>query len=403
MKFTLVVFVGLGLVVLTCTTSTAIVPTNSTVENGYSISTSVIPTGTSSSEVPGTEGRSVINPDNAEKLKLLGTIDTMGAMGFAWSPDGKMLAVDSQKKKKITLYDTGTFSEIRSIDNTHWCGNFEKLSFGLDGTLLSCEGIVWDLGNHDNGIEIKRGANAFSPDGKTLAVFGRDEDPPYKDRIYLYNTADFTIEPRVGESGNINFNKIAFSPDGTKLAGVGISDDGSGIELWDVEQGKLLLYHQTDYAEDVAWNVDGTLLASVGAILDDSGIQLWDSSTLEPKSKIVSNEGVFGSYDRLAFNPDGSILIGANEFLGSIGIYNFTKQEEITTIGNVGYVFGTSLQITAIAFSPDGFMLTASTCNLGGGKDTGGILFWGIGAPIPTKQLLPSWTPLITPTPFSGL
>jgi WD40 repeat protein len=64
---------------------------------------------------------------------------------------------------------------------------------------------------------------------------------------------------------------VAFSPDGTRLAGAGTNGH---VYLWNLEDRAFLqLDGHLDRARDIAFGHDGAWLASVG---DDDTIRVWD-------------------------------------------------------------------------------------------------------------------------------
>jgi WD40 repeat protein len=98
---------------------------------------------------------------------------------------------------------------------------------------------------------------------------------------------------------------MAWSPDGTRLAGGG--DDGS-VCLWQASDGTLLQQFEEHRGRvaSVAWSPDGSRLASGGGSSGSGEIFVWDALsgerlyTLNEPSEIVC---------ALAWGPTGSVLV----------------------------------------------------------------------------------------------
>ena len=106
-------------------------------------------------------------------------------------------------------------------------------------------------------------ALAFSPDGRMLAVGGRDGDMRVWDRSS--GTQGAVLTP-----GEEPVGALAFSPDGRTLA-VGA---GGTVELWDVATWSLrerLGWHE-GRVTCLAYSPDGARLASGG---HDRAVRLW--------------------------------------------------------------------------------------------------------------------------------
>jgi len=118
---------------------------------------------------------------------------------------------------------------------------------------------------------------------------------------------------RLGKGG---INTMQFSPDGAQLA-VGTS---IGLWVYNIRTGdeKLLPMLQQKQVHSVAFSPDGKILASSG--YDNNVIHLWNPktgeeySTLLPskkeKDRFAPSRFSYASNSGLAFNKDGSVLIG---------------------------------------------------------------------------------------------
>jgi WD40 repeat protein/Leucine-rich repeat (LRR) protein len=221
------------------------------------------------------------------------------------TPDGKTVAVGG-KNGDVLLLDGETLKEKkRLLGHTR---TTSAMSLSPDGTTLVTVGIedpivrLWDIAK---GTEIrtlqcdKRRITraAFSPTGRYLALGG--------DSFWLWEVATGRQLDKIpGFRGNAE--GLAFSPDGTMVAAVSVTDPG--ISLLD-----LTLTLET---RAVARPKDRTLVAvAPGATLGlirsekkDEGADLWDLMTgkLDRASQAKLHGGA-------AFSHDGKLLAHAGE------------------------------------------------------------------------------------------
>lgn len=158
-----------------------------------------------------------------------------------------------------------------------------------------------------------------------------------------------------------------FSTDGKVLA----AGNGNGtISLWDVATRERLAT-LTDFTGpsflgvvDVAFSPDGTMLAGADSPdrSDDSRdgkISLWDVATRR-RITVLTDPGVV-SVGSVVFSPKGAILASANG-IGTISLWSVAAHAKIATLtGAVANVPTASKAVNSIAFSPDGTVLAGST------------------------------------------
>jgi WD40 repeat protein/DNA-binding SARP family transcriptional activator len=156
---------------------------------------------------------------------------------------------------------------------------------------------------------------------------------------------------------------VAFSPDGTRLASIGLREDGF-VRVWDVATGEKLLELQDapgDFGSSVDYSHDGRLLAGAWGTTDHK-VVVWNAETGEQVYKWPGE--VLGDVDRLDFSPDGTLLAVAN-LSGAPTIFDLTT-------GDVAYRLPGHATVTeAIAFSPDGSQLAT-------GDNDGMVKIWDV-------------------------
>lgn len=156
----------------------------------------------------------------------------------------------------------------------------------------------------------------------------------------------------------------AFSPDGTTLATAG-GPDNSSTYLWDVATGRkiaMLTDHQHSRIKSVAFSASGGLLA-VNAV--NGTVYVWKLPGGGAPSihAVLSLQGFVNS-DAVAFSPRGATLVmGGSD--GQAYLWSASTGNIRALAAPVGS------EITSVAYSPDGQELAAG--------DTGGVTYvWNL-------------------------
>lgn len=236
---------------------------------------------------------------------LLSTQDPIQSNGsLAFSPDGATLLVSmfDETARLWPLSDQG----IKKIFETEQKEYIRAVAFSPDGQMLAMEetytGTV-ELRNVSDGSLIRSmeigtsyglGSLVFSPDGKYLAA-------ALNDQTRLFQVEDGkTI--RLFNKGGLG---IAFSPDGTLLAG---GDRDKVLKVWNIPGGEVLftLKDRPDVVWTTVFSPDGKLLA-VGTIDGTIEIFLVADGTL-----LKSWKGHSSGVNDLLFTTDGKLLISSS-------------------------------------------------------------------------------------------
>ncbi|MEV5932245.1 helix-turn-helix domain-containing protein [Streptomyces sp. NPDC052079] len=244
---------------------------------------------------------------------------------MAFSPDGRTVATVHQGppgRGSVGLWDvrTGDREASLALDTAPPARRGEQLPLAVSGL----------------------GAAGFSPDGRALAA------RVLRERV---------IEVRDVATGGLRRSRApggvdtaVFSPDGTRLALVGV--DGS-VRIWHLSTGVLHTVHigRGRPVRAVAFAPDGRTLAV--AYVEDSGerVGLLDASNGRTRHTIRTSAR---SPLSLVFSPDGHTLATASGSNGSVRTWGVRT-------GRLQDSFRAGGEVTSLAFSPDGRTLAAST------------------------------------------
>jgi WD40 repeat protein/predicted Ser/Thr protein kinase len=235
-------------------------------------------------------------------------------------PDGKCLATLGDEGT-ILIWETGSGRKLRAIN----------ASAPIYPALATTVGLDW------------------SPDGLRLASATGDGFVRFWDPETGRKTAQ-TVQ---------TVHHLAWSPDGTRIALA--LDEKSGLEVrpWDARQERLdrPVFKQPGSVHSLCWSRDSHRLA---AISDEAGawrLSVWDATSGE---RVVRVEHVteLGS---LAFSHDGTRLAtGGKE--GIVRVFDAANGRELAAL------FTGCVNVSGLAFSPDGRRLDAAGWGMGGIK-----------------------------------
>ncbi len=183
----------------------------------------------------------------------------------------------------------------------------------------------------------------FSPDSALLALQNADG-------LRIWRASDHTVLHAL----DVSFGAAAlvFSPDGRLLA-VAAEE---GFQIWQTESGALL-YELDGLAHDprrVVFSPDGQWVAADG-LGDNLTVGMWDLDTGALQFQ-VKGAALIG---HILFSPDGQWLATAADHTNDLDIRLWRMSD-----GALSHTLsGHKLQISALAFSPDGQMLASGEGN----------------------------------------
>ncbi|MBZ0288390.1 MAG: WD40 repeat domain-containing protein, partial [Anaerolineae bacterium] len=247
-----------------------------------------------------------ITPENAAQLENITQIASLNSSGFAFSPDGRLIASYS------------------------WEGDIQIID-------VRTKTLVTELTKHSDMVSDA----AFSPDGSELASASWDGS------VKIWNTQTWGVRADLqGHTDRVN--SVAYRPDGTLLASV--SEDGL-LNVWNVETGERLHMIETGNRrfQSVAFSPDGTRMAAAADNVK-SEVRVWDAATGEELWRKTPGGDV-----QIAFAPAGDILLVANGGAPGLAGYSVESGQQTYTIS------GMSGHIGSVAVNPAGTVVAAGT------------------------------------------
>ncbi len=289
--------------------------------------------------------------------------------GLAFSADGKQLAAGGVNGT-IVVWDTASGQLLSTLRGPSQ--RVHALAFCPDGKALvagSWDWTVrmWDLGGRPDllpliGLTPAASALCLSPDGRLAAagVEGEGRDRPI---IKVWDTeSGRTVATLRGHTGQ-SIQVLVFSPDGKRLASTPQKFPTTlprEIKVWDIATEKEVAAPEWPglLVTALAFSPDGARLAAVGLGRDDahgSLFRIWDlvgGRELLTFHNLVDKKASAVAPEKLAFNPDGSLLVCDCQDQ-TVGLWDPTTGQRVRSL------VGLPRTVKSIAFSRDGRLLAA--------------------------------------------
>jgi WD40 repeat protein len=298
-------------------------------------------------------------PRRRGPLRLDGHIG--GVTGIALAPNGETV-VTCGEDGTLRLWNprSGAVDKIDPDVVLRCSRPAVALAYSADGKRFAAGGsdaiTLWNL---SDGVETARLKNrsgditrlAFSPDGTRLASSSKDWP------ILLWDLASQRVSAALnGHTAAVN--SVSYSADGKQL--ISGSDDGT-VRTWDAAGGREMATLSGHAAPVLCalLSPDGKLAASAGA---DRSVRLWDISQKRVLATLTGHQApVVG----LAFSPDGRFLATAesppdgapltvNAIHRPIRLWRLPKGDLVQEFGTAGSA------VHGVIFSPDGKTLATS-------------------------------------------
>ena len=257
------------------------------------------------------DGKTVLSGSQDQTVRMwdfasgvcVGVLPPFGGLVYsvAFSPDGKLFAVGSSEG--ASLWRTETRERLSVLGGTAARVAFSPvgtlIAFGTSTTWSPRDGRSVTLVDYSTGERVANfpdgGSHAtFSPDGKLLALAGRNDgvriwDIGSRREVGVLRKADTVVG-------------LAFSPDGQNLVA---SYWGGDLFVWDVAGLRIRtsLAGHSRRVWQVGFSPDGHTMASVSS---DQTVRLWEVTTWRPMLVLRGHGNEIWS---VAFTPDGRTLV----------------------------------------------------------------------------------------------
>jgi WD40 repeat protein len=240
------------------------------------------------------------------KLRTL-TGTSSDPVGVAFDSTGAKLAV-GRLDDAVSLFDVASGTKIRTFDSTTLSDNHVALS--EDGRILAHVA--------SGKISVRIPHTEVSPtENPAFQALLKDESSSH---VTVWNSQTGAV--LMSEKGNEeSFWSVALSRDGKLLAVA-----GTKTFLWNVATHRLIRRFDA-VTGAVAFSPDGTMLAGG----DGADIRLWDLVT---GAEIALLRGHQGRITSLSFGKNGRLASGAQD--GSARLWDVAKKEEIAALFSVG-------------------------------------------------------------------
>jgi WD40 repeat protein len=281
---------------------------------------------------------------------------------FAFSPDGKTIAVGGGEDGSVRLWDVAAEAPVGKPFAGQAEDFINSVAFSPDGKTLATGdsngyATLWNVTTHEqigtlNPSFLSVDSVAFSPDGRTLATGGT-----YGTVLWNVSTRQEIGSP-LTDGSNTDVSRLQFSPDGETLATF-----GAQLELWNLtsEIPQATMTAGTSPVDSLEFSPDGRFLATA---TQSGEVQLWD---LRRRTVIgtLTSHGV--AIDAVAFSPDSKTLALAT-IRGTIALWSMADPKQVKILftglgasaGGGQVVFSPDGRSDALAFSGNGKILASS-------------------------------------------
>jgi WD40 repeat protein len=203
----------------------------------------------------------------------------------SWDDTVTIYSVE-QRQQIATLSEDRNGEILSNVGSLDWNSDSNRLLFSTARSI-----VIWDVGSNEQFLQVHSNRTSgkiasWRPDGRVMAFGGvipADWDIPAQAVIYLWETD--AVRPLrtilIHDYGELYFYSLAWHPNNIWLASY---NDDQQIRIWDTTTGQLIaqllgqerfgLVDAPSYG-GLAWSPDGTGLADVGL---NGIVQVWQIS-----------------------------------------------------------------------------------------------------------------------------
>lgn len=313
------------------------------------------------------------SPDHREIT--VGDTET-DASEFAWSPDGRQVAVLGSLVRKVTVFEVATGRAAGVLDGL--AGGAKSVAFLPDGRIIcgprgaiASAASIWEPGGGEPVLLSGANGGAGGTNENMLSLFSFDPHS-YRlvgifrkmagDRAVIYLAVYDMRERKLLASAEMPASKVAIAPGGGMAAIVGQSGQ---VDLVDLGSGRIVNHIDANRnpVEQLAWSPDGRWLLTgaspegygldrttekYGPLHDSSLLQVWDAKTGQ---KIATAPNIASAVRAIDVSSDGRrVAVALAE--GTVRILKLHDLSELSRIAGDGKPVDLRAK-----FSPDGARL----------------------------------------------
>ncbi|TCC10403.1 helix-turn-helix domain-containing protein [Kribbella soli] len=318
----------------------------------------------------------VTEPRTAVRVRSSIKVPDNWVNAVSFSPDGRMLAVGSSDNL-AQVWEVASGRLVASLPHTEPVSTVRFLRDERTLVTSGSDGVarLWVTpGPVMTGATAAVAATAFTPDGRSLAIFGG--------RVSQWDVTDpqapvpqtEALEPLPG--GDPISGAGTLSPDGKILVA---GTFGTSVLAWDVTDWKrprrlgAPLTGPTALVESLAFSADGRLLASG----DDAGkVHLWEMASTGRPGAVPAGLDAGNIVNMIAFSPERRLLSAVTAD-GLICLWDLTDPRRPISFEPIK---GSADLLYSVAFSVDGHTLAT-------GSADGTVRLWDVTNPDRVKPL----------------
>ena len=287
---------------------------------------------------------------HAESGRLVADLGFSTLTAFAWSPDGKQIAVADEQFEEVLIWDTssgdfkGKLKETEKVSSIAWSPNGAFLAFHTKQGVQVWTTQSWQLKAR---LEESRGAWGpilWSAEGKYLVTASLIWEMPTVDawaRLEKYKPSWSGDDP------------AAFSPDGGYLA----AGNDSFLRIWDIRTGQLVFENNSGLEiRSVSWSPDGRYIAAGSLVLS-----IWEVKQAEANGEKKISVSLFKEIKEHAswiqsakWSPQGRYLATGSSDASAL-IWDTDSWKPVAELK------GHQREIVALCWSPRGNQLATAS------------------------------------------
>lgn len=267
---------------------------------------------------------------------------------LAYASEGrKLIGAAGSYRAEVYVWDARTGSELMSSRLSSRTRNWDAMALSPDGRTLAVGGreslCLWSLITEEDEVSFQGTGHSGSVTAVAYAPSGNAIVTASDDRTIRFWEATTGTERR--ELRHVSpVSRIVLSPDGSMLVCAG----GRFVNIWRIRTGKRMRFKRFDYeVHSVDLAPDGRMLVVGGA---DGSVRVWDSYADIQRMNLGGHRGAVRC---VAYGPDGKTIASAGRDV-EVNLWDARSGRRIARLQH-------GRRVGAIAYSPDGIVLATAS------------------------------------------